>query len=320
MKYCILYVDDESDNLTAFQAVFRRQFQVLVAQGGQEALALLEQENVDLIISDQRMPGMTGVELLEQVKERYPDVIRMVLTGYSDMQAIVDAINKGNVYHYVTKPWNAVELKLILDKALETYSLRLRMRELEKQNILSQFEVLKNQINPHFLFNSMNTLSALISVDPKKAIHFTNQFSRLYRSMLELREQMVISLEEEFNFLKTYLNLQQMRFDENLILEIQMPDDAGQYSLPPFTLQFLVENALKHNIVSNTYPLTIRLYQEKDCLVVANNLQRRGSVEDSTGTGLKNLKARYQLLGIEHFEIIEENDWFIVKAPLIENA
>ena len=304
----------------AFRAVFRRNFDITIAQSGREALQILEDQEVDLVISDQRMPGMTGIELLAQIKERYPDTIRMVLTGYSDMQAIVDAINKGNVYHYISKPWNAVELKIILEKALETYTLRKRTQELEKKNILAQFEVLKNQINPHFLFNSMNILSALILNAPDKAIVFTNRFSRLYRSMLELREQMVISLEEELEFVQAYLFLQKMRFDENLQIRIELPEGKRKFTLPPFTLQFLVENALKHNIVSDEQPLHIQIYPDGNNLVVANNLQRRGYVEDSTGTGLNNLKARYKLLGIDQLEIEENDSHFMVKAPLIENA
>ena len=154
-------------------------------------MGILEQEKIDLIISDQRMPAMTGVELLELVRAKYPEVIRMVLTGYTDMQAIVDAINKGNIYYYITKPWKGGELKVILSNALEAYSLRKKNKALEQQNILAQFEILKNQINPRFLFNCINVLSSMIKTDPEQAVFFTNKFAKLYRSILQMREHLI---------------------------------------------------------------------------------------------------------------------------------
>ena len=102
----------------------------------------------------------------------------MVVTGYSDMQAIINAINKGHTYYYITKPWTGSELKLILANALEAYSLRQQTRELEKQNVVAQFEILKNQINPHFLFNCINVLSSLIKTNPEEAFLFNTQFGK----------------------------------------------------------------------------------------------------------------------------------------------
>ncbi|MBK6363451.1 MAG: response regulator [Saprospiraceae bacterium] len=122
--YSILYLDDEVDNLTAFKAVFRRFYNIHIAENADIAQEILAHQSIDLIICDQRMPGKTGVEFLEQISGTHPDVIRMILTGYSDMQAIIDAINKGKVYHYITKPWKFEELKVIFDNALETYTLR----------------------------------------------------------------------------------------------------------------------------------------------------------------------------------------------------
>lgn len=316
-KHTILYVDDERDNLTAFKAVFRRNYHILLAESGPEAIQLLDNQEVQLIISDQRMPGMTGVAFFEKIKQTHPDAIRIVLTGYSDMQAIIDAINKGKVYHYVSKPWKAEELKVILDRALEAYELRHRNRELERQNIQSQFEILKNQINPHFLFNSMNTLAALIPIKPELAVKFTRGFSKLYRSVLQLREQLMISLDEELEFVDAYFLLQQMRFDESLILQKDIPEEKLDDSLPPFALQILVENAVKHNIISEDSPLTIRIFTQEDHLIVENTYQPRGTVESSTGLGLTNLKARYRLLGALDIEAGVVEDLFVVKLPLI---
>ncbi|MEM6801724.1 MAG: response regulator, partial [Bacteroidota bacterium] len=148
--YKLLYIDDEEDNILAFKAVFRREYDIETANSAAEALEMMKETYFHLVISDQRMPKMTGVEFFTLIKDLYPESIRMVLTGYSDMQAIIDSINKGNIYYYISKPWNAKELKVIIDNALEAYELRARNRELEKENVLAQFEILKNQINPHF--------------------------------------------------------------------------------------------------------------------------------------------------------------------------
>ena len=320
MKYTILYVDDEVDNLYSFKSLFRRDYNILIAESGEQAIQMLEDNEVDLIISDQRMPQMTGVELFEAIKDQYPDVLRMVMTGYSDMQAVIDSINKGRVYQYISKPWDEEDLKRTLDNALETYSLRKRNRELEKENILAQFDILKHQINPHFLFNSMNILAALIPIDQEKAVAFTSKFSKLYRSVLELKEQMLINLEEELEFAKDYIYLQKVRFGENLQIEFDIPESHLNDAIPPFALQLLLENAIKHNIVSMDQPLKIRVAYEADKLVVENNLQKRKNVQDSTGIGLKNLQARYQLICEDCIETGEQGEKFVAKIPLIPSA
>ncbi len=126
----ILYIDDEQDNLTVFYSTFRRDFKVYLANSGQEGLEIMEKIKVHLVIADQRMPEMTGIEFLEIIKLKYPECIRMVLTGYTDVEAIIQAINKGRVYRYVTKPWNKDDLRLTIDHALETYKLKQQNRKL----------------------------------------------------------------------------------------------------------------------------------------------------------------------------------------------
>lgn len=128
--YPILYIDDEKDNLTVFQSAFRRDYQVHLATSGKEGLQIMKKEDIHLVITDQRMPEMTGIEFLEKILPDYPDCIRMVLTGFSDVEAIIQAINKGRVYRYITKPWNRNELKITIDRALETYSLRQQNKNL----------------------------------------------------------------------------------------------------------------------------------------------------------------------------------------------
>lgn len=129
----ILYVDDEQNNLTAFKATFRRDFTVYTAISAEEGKKLLENETVHILITDQRMPVMTGVEFLESILDRYPDMIRILLTGYTDIEAVIDAINKGQVYRYITKPWDETELRITIKNAFEVYSLKKENKELLKK-------------------------------------------------------------------------------------------------------------------------------------------------------------------------------------------
>src|SRR4030043_1230638 len=126
----ILYVDDEEDNLTVFNSAFRRDYEVHLAKSGQEGLKIMKKHPIQLIITDQRMPEMTGIQFLEKVIPKYPNCIRMILTGFSDIEAIIQAINTGRVYRYITKPWNKNELKLNIDKGLETFKLKEQNRKL----------------------------------------------------------------------------------------------------------------------------------------------------------------------------------------------
>ncbi|MEM6698057.1 MAG: histidine kinase [Bacteroidota bacterium] len=324
-KYHLLYVDDEEDNLFAFKAVFRRYHQVSLALSGKEALAILEKEKVDILISDQRMPHMTGVELLEIVREKHPNIIRMILTGYSDMNAIVNSINKGKIYHYFTKPWDFEEVKIVIDNALETMRLRreneqlqLKNAQLEKANVLSQIEVLKEQLNPHFLFNCINILTALIPQDSKRAVIYANNFAKLYRKLLEVKDQTIISLAQELDFATKYIALQKTRFEDSLVVELDIPDHRKQDCLPPFTLQLLVENAIKHNIVSSAMPLIIEIKTIDNQLIVTNKLQERKDVRNSKGIGLDSLRGRYRLLTSQEPVFEKEENCYVAKVPLIE--
>jgi DNA-binding NtrC family response regulator len=126
----ILYVDDEVDNLTVFKSTFRREFTIHLAQSGAEGREILKNNEIQVIITDQRMPEMTGIQFLESVNPVYPDCIRMILTGFSDVEAIIEAINKGKVYRYITKPWNKDELRQTINDAFENYESRVRNKNL----------------------------------------------------------------------------------------------------------------------------------------------------------------------------------------------
>lgn len=331
-KPTILYVDDEPKNLTAFRASFRRDFRILTAPSGEEALRLLQEEPaMAVLITDQRMPGMTGVELLAQARALSPDTKRIILTGYSDMQAIVQAINDGQAYYYLTKPWVLHDVKLVLERAVESWELGRSNRSLEaekaalqlkneqqaKQQILSRFETLRNQVNPHFLFNCLNTLSTLIHEDAMLADDFVSKLTRVYRYVLDLTDQVTVPLTEELAFMKHYTFLQQIRFGNALQVYWQVPESLHGRHLPPMTLQLLVENAVKHNVVSQQNPLRIELFVEAGQFVVRNNLQPRKRVVPSTGLGLKNLRDRIELLSGASPTFGPEGEYFVARVPLL---
>lgn len=133
VKITVLYVDDEVNNLNSFKASFRRQFNVLIAESAANAIKLLSENEIHVIVSDQRMPEMTGIEFFESIIHDFPDPVRMLLTGYADINAVIDAINKGRVYKYFSKPWNEDELKLYIQKGFELYRLKKDNEELTEK-------------------------------------------------------------------------------------------------------------------------------------------------------------------------------------------
>ncbi|HLU17707.1 MAG TPA: response regulator [Edaphocola sp.] len=146
-KIIILYVDDEQNNLISFKATFRLKYKVFTATGGDEALKILESNQVHVIITDQRMPNMTGTEFLEKVLHKHTDPIRILLTGYADMSALVEAVNKGQIFHYLSKPWNEKELEETIERAYEIYKERERIKTLNDKLTVSneQLEFLLRQ-------------------------------------------------------------------------------------------------------------------------------------------------------------------------------
>ena len=146
-KINILYVDDELNNLVSFKAVFRMKYNILTAISGEEAINILRTKEVNIIITDQRMPQMTGVEFLESILDEFPDPIRILLTGYADMNAVIDAINKGKIFHYLTKPWNEEELDITITRANDVYKQKMDEKEMANKLSLSneQLEFLLRQ-------------------------------------------------------------------------------------------------------------------------------------------------------------------------------
>ena len=141
MAIGVLYVDDEANNLNSFKAAFRRDFEIYTASSAREGRKILDSYEIGVIITDQRMPGMTGIEFLESILPVYPDTIRILLTGFSDINAVMDAINRGQVYKYLVKPWQNDELKMYIENALEIYNLRKENKELARKLQLANLEL-----------------------------------------------------------------------------------------------------------------------------------------------------------------------------------
>ncbi len=180
-----------------------------------------------------------------------------------------------------------------------------------------KFEVLKNQLNPHFLFNSLNVLSGLIMEDTIKAQKFIDEFSHIYRYVLQTIEQPVVTLEEEINFMRSYLFLQQIRYGDNLTFSLDIESAKLGYLLPPLSLQVILENAIKHNTIDEKSPLEIYLFCKKNALIVKNNMQPKISKITSNGVGVYNLKKRYQLISSKTPYFYIDTNYYIAELPLI---
>jgi len=192
-----------------------------------------------------------------------------------------------------------------------------REQKLREENLIFQNETLKNQINPHFLFNSLNTLSALISSRPETAEKFLNKLSAIYRYILENSRKDRVPLTTELNFISDYLELHKIRDDDKIALTIDY-GNISEYSIIPVSLQILIENCVKHNIATRENRLRISISIENDFVVVQNNLQKMGTRLMSTGTGLKNLAERVRLITGKTLIVEESNSLFTVKVPLLK--
>lgn len=192
-----------------------------------------------------------------------------------------------------------------------------REAQLQRERVELQLETLKSQINPHFLFNSFNTLLGVIESDPTSAARYVEELSDFFRQILMYREQHIIPLEEELAIITNYKHLLERRFGDHVRLDIDLEDRSGY--VVPLTLQLLVENAVKHNVISRSSPLTIRVFRGKPgFLTVENNLQKKTVTPDhSTGFGLHILKSHYQILAHEELTVVEENGRFSVHVPII---
>lgn len=197
-------------------------------------------------------------------------------------------------------------------------NMRIQNEMLKRERAQAQYETLKNQISPHFLFNAFNALSSLIYIDEEKATRFVDELSTVFRYVMDNKDKELVSVSTELGFVSSYLYLQEVRFRNNLQVAFAIKPMHLDMAIPPLTLQLLVENAIKHNIVSKADPLFINISSsETDYIEVINNLQLRELHEPSTGIGLRNINRRYGFLTKQKVLIEKTTDSFSVKVPLL---
>lgn len=181
----------------------------------------------------------------------------------------------------------------------------------------ARFDALKNQLDPHFLFNSLNVLTSLIEENPENAQKFTTSLSKVYRYVLEQKNKDLVSVDEELDFARTYMSLLKMRFEDSIVFEIPERATNADCKVVPLSLQLLLENAVKHNMVTTNKPLDIRIYEKEGMLIVENTLQLKPIVKKSSGVGLENIKQRYALLTNKKVTINQQADRFAVALPML---
>lgn len=322
-KEQILYVDDEEKNLDSFKVIFRKEYNVTVANSADEGLKFMKDNNVSLVITDQRMPNMTGVEFLEKISGLYPDVIRVILTGYSDEEAIISAINKGQVFRYITKPWKKEELKQTINYALEAYRLRVENKELLHKLTKANAEL------DEFVYRASHDLRAPVS-SVMGLINLAKEewdITKL-KEYLDLKEESILKLDklirnivqfsrnshlrinaDEINFeelIKTSLDnhnhfMSSSRVKKHFDIQLKSPFISDKFRLE-IILDNLISNAIRYaNLDADEPSLNIRIEadQERCTLFVTDNglgiapdqkskifnMFYRGT-DDNTGSGL----------------------------------
>ncbi len=227
-------------------------------------------------------------------------------------------VQRANVGFSVAIMLSAFDLTINARAFQQLKDVQLRAERLEKEAVLSQFEALKNQLSPHFLFNSLSILTSLIHEDVELSEQFIKQLSKAYRYLLEQRDQNVVPLKAELDFIQAYTFLLQIRFENKFEVLIDVPQSAqNDYQIAPLSLQLVVENAVKHNRMSISEQLRVRIYVNEGFLIIENPLQLRDQPETSTGVGLTNITNRYRLLTERPVWYGEQHGVFVVKIPLI---
>ncbi|MEP7142396.1 MAG: histidine kinase [Ferruginibacter sp.] len=207
-------------------------------------------------------------------------------------------------------------IKYLFDNYEEKKQLELEMEILKKETVFAQHEVLKQQVSPHFLFNTLNTLKSLVKANPELAAKFISEMALVYRYMLVNTDKNEVSIREEIEFVKSYLYLLQIRFGESIVANIHIPEAFLNKTMPPNTIQLLIENSVKHNSFSASKPLTIHIFYECNYLILENNLRKKKEYLPSSNFGLRNINSRYLMLKGKQIIIKNEGNFFQVFLPI----
>lgn len=257
------------------------------------------------------------------------NVIVCYLCGYINFVVIQKTATAEEFFSdkYAFTNWFTINIALLASAFLHAKSFmeewkRASRKEVVEQKLIAksanaQFESLKNQLDPHFLFNSLNVLSSLIDENPNQAQRFTASMSKIYRYVLEQKDKELVTVEEEIEFAKIYCDLLKTRFEDSVNFEFKVKDTDLKLFVVPLSLQLLLENCIKHNFATPSKPLNITIYSENGYLFIENNLQEREQVKDSAGIGLSNIVQRYSMLTKTNVYIEKSNEFFRVKIPIL---
>lgn len=254
----------------------------------------------------------------------------LTLIGLFFLRAFTNIVYYGNSFHYfiINEKFKYYQFGLwitltivIIFHFIYFYN-KYQQNRIKEQKVIAgtasaKFDALKNQLDPHFLFNSLNVLTSLIEENPDNAQKFTTSLSKVYRYVLEQKSKELVSVDEELEFAKTYMSLLKMRFEDSIIFDIPEKASNPESKVVPLSLQLLLENAVKHNTVTSSNPLHIKIYEDGDSLVVENNLQPKQIVKKSSGVGLSNIMQRYDLLTNKKVNINKEANRFAVTIPML---
>ncbi|MFY1048161.1 2TM domain-containing protein [Chryseobacterium sp. GP-SGM7] len=230
-------------------------------------------------------------------------------------------------YNYIN--WFTINIALLISAFLHAKGFMDELKKTSRKEVVeqkliaksanAQFESLKNQLDPHFLFNSLNVLSSLIDENPVQAQKFTASMSKIYRYVLEQKDKELVTLEDEIEFAKIYCDLLKTRFEDSVNFEFDLDKENLRKFVVPLSLQLLLENCIKHNLATSSKPLMIRIFTQGDVVCIENNLQIREQIKESAGIGLANIVQRYSLLTDRNVFIEKSEDYFKVKLPVLDD-
>ncbi|MFP3832562.1 2TM domain-containing protein [Chryseobacterium sp. SIMBA_028] len=257
------------------------------------------------------------------------NIVLVYLCNYINFVLIQNASTTEEFFSgkYNLVNWFTINIALLISAFLHAKGFMEELKKTSRKEVVeqkliaksanAQFESLKNQLDPHFLFNSLNVLSALIDENPHQAQKFTASMSKIYRYVLEQKDKELVTVEDEMEFAKTYCDLLKTRFEDSVDFNFGVKKEDYRKYVVPLSLQLLLENCIKHNFATSSKPLVIRIFSEGDILCIENNLQVREQIKESSGIGLSNIVQRYSLLTKRNVFIEKSEDYFKVKLPML---